>query len=434
MLLKKLIIVVLLFQSFQMLALTDTDFIKETVDFVMVDSLAVDSVTWDSIPLDSIQVPDEVTYALDHMLSNLFLDKAKKSQCDTTTFDVQVPDSVVKLRLSLMPCVMEMPFNHHVRSFIDLYTVKRRSQVSYFRGLGDYYFRLFEQELDKNDLPFELKYLPVIESALNVTAVSRAGAAGLWQFMSATGRMYGLEINSLIDERMDPYKSTHAAVKYLKDLYAIYGDWHLVIAAYNCGPGNVNKAIRRAGGKQDYWAIYPFLPAETRGYVPIFIAANYALYYADAHNICKAEVELPHPIDTVIINQRIHFEQIASVLNVPKEQIKMLNPQYRREIIPGDLKPYSVALPVSLTGMFIDKFEEITAYKADSLINNRRAEVSTALASSGAGGNVTYHTVRSGQTLSGIAARYGVSVTRLRQWNNIRGSLIRPGQRIKIIK
>lgn len=384
---------------------------------------------------DTIAVPDEVTYALDHMLSNWFVSKAKKSDCDTTRFDHHVPDSVISMRLRLMPCVMEMPFNSFVRSFVDLYTVRRRNQLSYLLGLSDYYFRLFEQVLDKNKLPLELKYLPVIESALNPTAISRVGAAGLWQFMAATGRMYGLEINSLVDERMDPYKSTHAAVRYLKDLYDIYGDWHLVIAAYNCGPGNVNKAIRRAGGKQDYWTIYPFLPAETRGYVPIFIAANYAMYYANAHNICKATIEFPRAVDTVMINQRIHFEQIAAVMDIPKEQIKMMNPQYRREIIPGDLKPYAVVLPVKKTGLFIDKFDEIVAYKADSLINNRRTEVSIPQASaSSGGGRVIYHTVRQGQTLSGIAARYGVSVARIRQWNNISGSIIRPGQRIKIIK
>ncbi len=384
---------------------------------------------------DSISIPDEVTYALDHMLSNWFVSKARKSNCDTTRFDHHVPDSVISTRLRLMPCVMEMPFNNYVRSFVDLYTVRRRSQVSYLMGLGDYYFRLFEQVLDKNKLPIELRYLPVIESALNPTAISRAGAAGLWQFMTATARMYGLEINSLVDERLDPYKSTHAAARYLKDLYDLYGDWHLVIAAYNCGPGNVNKAIRRAGGKQDYWAIYSFLPAETRGYVPIFIAANYALYYANAHNICKATIDFPKAVDTVMINQRVHFEQISKVLNVPKEQIKMMNPQYRREIIPGDIKSYAVVLPVKMTGMFIDKFDEIVAYKADSLVNNRRAEVSIPHATASfSGSKVTYHTVRKGQTLSGIAARYGVSVTRIKQWNNLRSSMIRPGQRLKINK
>lgn len=383
---------------------------------------------------DSIPVPDEVTYALDHMLSNWFVSKTRKSLCDSTHFNQHVPDSVISMRLRLMPCVMEMPFNNHVRSFVDLYTVKRRNQLSYLLGLGDYYFRLFEQILDKNKLPIELRYLPVIESALNPTAISPAGAAGLWQFMTSTARMYGLEINSLVDERMDPLKSTHAAARYLKDLYDIYGDWHLVIAAYNCGPGNVNKAIRRSGGKQDYWGIYPYLPVETRGYVPIFIAANYSLYYANTHNICKATIEFPKAVDTIMINQRVHFEQIASVLNLPKEQIKMMNPQYKREIIPGDLKPYAVVLPVKMTGMFIDKFNEIVSFKADSLINNRRAEVNIPQATALSRGRVIYHTVRKGQTLSGIAARYGVPVTRIKKWNNLRGSMIRPGQRLKINK
>jgi membrane-bound lytic murein transglycosylase D len=384
---------------------------------------------------DSILVPDEVSYALDHMLTNWYVSNAKTHHCDSTHFDYYVPDSVVSKRLRLMPCVMEMPFNNNVRSFIDLYTIKRRNQVGYLLSLGDYYFRLFEQVLDKNKLPIELRYLPVIESALNPTAISRAGASGLWQFMSATGRMYGLEINSLVDERMDPYKSTHAAVKYLKDLYDIYGDWHLVIAAYNCGPGNVNKAIRRAGGKQDYWAIYPFLPTETRGYVPIFIAANYAMNYANAHNICKSSIDFPKAVDTVMINQRIHFDQISYVLNIPKEQIKMMNPQYRREIIPGDIKPYAVVLPMQITGMFIDKMSDIAAYKADSLINNRRSEINIASQSvAQSNSKIIYHTVKSGQTLSSIAARYGVSVSRIRQWNNIHGSMIRPGQKIKIHK
>jgi membrane-bound lytic murein transglycosylase D len=382
---------------------------------------------------EKIPVPDDFVYQLDHMLSNWMTTTAKKTPCDSSKFDQHVPDSVVSKRLRLMPCIMEMPFNNYVRSFVDLYTVKRRSQVSYLLGLGDYYFRLFEQVLDHNKLPLELKYLPVIESALNPIAISRAGAAGLWQFMSSTGKMYGLEINSLVDERMDPYKSTIAAARYLKDLYGIYGDWHLVIAAYNCGPGNVNKAVRRAGGKQDYWAVYPFLPAETRGYVPIFIAANYAMYYAHAHNICKAGIEFPKAVDTVMIHKRIHFEQIAAIMDIPVEQIRHMNPQYRRSVIPGDIKPYAVVLPMKLTGKFIDKFDEIVNYKADSLVNTRRVEVNIPK-STAASGKVIYHKVAKGQTLSGIAARYGVSVTKIKKWNNIRGSMIKPGQRIKILK
>ena len=384
-------------------------------------------------PAVPIEEPDEFAYALDHMLSNWLLTTVRTSDCDTTLEVPMVSDSLIHLRLRKMPCVMEMPFNQHVRSFVDLYTVRRRKQLSYLLGLGDYYFKIFELALEKAKLPLELKYLPVIESALRPNVYSRAGAAGLWQFMVGTGKIYGLEINSLVDERMDPYKSTNAAVQYLKDMYAIYDDWHLVIAAYNCGPGNVNKAIRRAGGKRDYWSIYPYLPAETRGYVPIFIAANYSMHYAQAHNICKASIEFPKVADTIVVRQRMHLEQIASVLDLPIEQLRIMNPQYRRDIIPGDQRPYAVSLPMHLTGKFIDKLDVIAGYKADSLVNNRRTdvEIKSAPASSS---SVIYHKVKKGQTLGGIAARYGVSVAKIRSWNGIKGSVIRPGQRLKIQK
>lgn len=392
------------------------------------------------VETEKIDVPDDVEYSLDYMLSGWFLARSSVFPCDPDKVVPQTSDSVVKRRLALMPCVMEMPFNQHVRSFIDMYTQRRRRQIGLMLGLGEYYFKIFDEVLNKYDMPHELRYLPVIESALNATAVSRMGAGGLWQFMVATGRMYGLEVNSLVDERMDPHKSTHAAARFLKDLYDIYGDWHLVIAAYNCGPGNVNKAIRRAGGVQDYWAIYPYLPSETRGYVPIFIAATYAMHYAPAYQICKAEIQFPKTVDTIMIQRRIHFEQIAAVLDIPVEHVRLLNPQYRRNIIPGDLKPYSVALPVHMVGKFIDRFDEIAEYRADELVNNRRAEVTAAGASaatSGGGsgsGNLITHTVTRGQTLSGIAARYGVSVNRIRQWNNLSGTNIREGQRLKIYK
>ncbi len=392
-------------------------------------------------PKDTIEIPDEVRYTLDHMLSNWMIRNNASIPCEAEKSVPVVSDSVIMMRLKLMPCVMEMPFNQHVRSFIDMYTQRRRRQVSYLLGMGDFYFRIFDEVLVKHKLPLELRYLPVIESALNATAVSRVGAAGLWQFMLGTGRMYGLEVNSLVDERLDPHKSTHAAAEFLKDLYEIYGDWHLVIAAYNCGPGNVNKAIRRAGGKRDYWAIYPFLPRETRGFVPIFIAANYAMHYAHAHGICKAEIDYPRTMDTVVVHQRLHFEQIAAVLNVPLDHLRLLNPQYKLNIIPGDIKPYAVVLPLYMTGRFIDKLDEIAAYKADSLINKRREYVTpsgsqtAAVSASHSGrGNVSYHTVKRGQTLGGIAARYGVSVKKIKQWNNISGTMIREGQKLKIIK
>ena len=386
----------------------------------------------------TVSVPLDVDNTLDYMLHSWVVLRADTSNCLSSELPPVVSDSILKLRLSKMPCLMEMPFNQTVRSFIDLYTVRKRQQVEFMMGMSTYYFPIFEQVLGANNLPLELKYLPIIESALNTTAVSRMGAAGLWQFMIATGRMYGLEINSLVDERLSPVKATNAAARFLKDLYSIYGDWHLVIAAYNCGPGNVNKAIRRAGGKRDYWAIYPYLPKETRGYVPIFISANYAIHYAAEHNMCPAIVNMPLIVDTVMVHERIHLEQIAVVLNLPIDEVRLLNPQYKKDIIPGNIKPYALCLPLNTANTYIDKHDEVVAYKADELINTRRAEteilqVVTPLASSGSQ-KVTYHNVKSGQNLGYIAAKYGVSLAKLKKWNHIKGSRVKAGERLKILK
>lgn len=411
--------------------------------FLPVNAQVIDTTSTD-IPDDTeevidttLSVPEEFDNTLDFMLRSWVIQKSDSSDCFSSEDPMIVSDSIYKLRLSQMPCLMEMPFNSAVRSFIDLYSVRKRRQVEYMMGMSNYYFPIFEEILGANNLPLELKYLPIIESALNTTAVSRVGAAGLWQFMIATGRMYGLEINSLVDERLSPLKATKAAAQFLKDLYSIYGDWHLVIAAYNCGPGNVNKAIRRSGGKRDYWAIYPYLPKETRGYVPIFVAANYVMNYAPEHNLCAAKVNMPVITDTIDVHQRVHLEQIAEVLNLPIEEIRLLNPQYRRDIVPGNIKPYSIRLPLNYANTFIDKYNEILAYKADSLINNRRTEIEIVQAapiSVGGSGKVTYHKVKNGQTLSGIAARYGVALSKLKKWNHLSGSKIKPGQRLKIIK
>jgi membrane-bound lytic murein transglycosylase D len=386
----------------------------------------------------TLNVPLEFDNTLDYMLQSWVIQRASTLNCNSSDNVVTVPDSVYKLRLSKMPCLMEMPYNPNVRSFIELYTVRKRHQVEYMLGMSNYYFPLFEQVLGANNLPLELKYLSIIESALNTTIVSRMGAAGLWQLMIGTGRMYGLEINSLVDERLSPVKATNAAAKFLKDLYAIYGDWNLVIASYNCGPGNVNKAIRRAGGKRDYWAIYPYLPRETRGYVPIFIAANYSLHYASQHNLCPAIVNMPTLTDTVMVHQRIHLEQVAGVLNLPIDEVRLLNPQYKKDIIPGDIKPYALCLPLNSINAFIAKFNEVVSYKADELINNRRGEIEIVQAAStitpGGSGRVTYHKVKSGQTLSDVAEKYGVSLKKLKKWNNIKGSKIMIGQKLKIIK
>jgi membrane-bound lytic murein transglycosylase D len=398
----------------------------------------IDAIDKTLISDSTLNVPAEFDNTLDYMLQSWIIQRATPSNCVSDNYVQNIPDSVYRQRLKKMPCLMEMPYNPTVRSFIDLYTVRRRTQMQYMLGLSKYYFPIFEQVLSANNLPLELKYLSIIESALNTSIVSRMGAAGLWQLMIATGRMYGLEINSLVDERLSPVKATNAAAHFLKDLYSIYGDWNLVIASYNCGPGNINKAIKRSGGKRDYWTIYPFLPKETRGYVPIFIAANYSMHFASEHNLCPATVNMPLLTDTIMVHKRIHLVQIASVLNLPIEEVRLLNPQYRKDIIPGDIKPYELCLPQNYVNSFIDKSDQILAYKADELINNRRSEIEIPSSSEsiipGGMGRVFYYKVKRGQTLSEIAAKYGISVKKLKKWNNIKGSSIRVGRRLKIIK
>jgi membrane-bound lytic murein transglycosylase D len=303
-------------------------------------------------------------------------------------------------------------------------------------GLGkSYYFPIFERVLAKYDLPLELKYLPIIESALNVRAVSHAGAGGLWQFIVPTGRDFGLEINSLVDERFDPVKSSEAAARYLKVLYGIYNDWHLVIAAYNCGPGNVARAMRRSSGKTDYWSIYPNLPRETRGYVPIFIAANYIMNYYSEHNSCPATPKFIQVTDTVSVTSRIHFEQISSVLNIPIDDIRFLNPQYRQDIIPGNIRTYKLVLPANKIPSYEQNLDSILAYKADALTAKQvTVEPSSNAAQSAGSGKITYYKVRNGDNLSAIASRHRVTVTQIKHWNGLNKNFIRVGQKLKIYR
>jgi membrane-bound lytic murein transglycosylase D len=323
---------------------------------------------------ERIDIPKNMTYPLDSLLNDWqvknFIDQQK--ECSTSPNNPIFPDSVYIDRLQRIPAVMEMPYNDVVRKFIVLYTGHMRNQISFMLSACNFYVPMFEEALDAYDVPMELKYLPVIESSLNPKAVSPVGAAGLWQFMLYTGRQYGLEMNSLVDERRDPVKETWAAARYLKDLYNIYHDWNLVIAAYNCGPNNINKAIRRSGGKTDYWAIYNYLPRETRGYVPAFIAANYVMTYYCNHNICPMETNIPISTDTIQINRELHFDQIAAVLHIDKKMIRSLNPQYRRDIIPGESHPYTLRLPQSEISKFIDHQDSIYSYRSNELTPNRR--------------------------------------------------------------
>lgn len=348
--------------------------------------------------------------------------------CRQTPVGPVVTDSVIMERLGRLPATIEMPFNEVVRKFVDIYSNRLRKKVSFMLAAGNLYMPVFEEALDVYNMPIELKYLPVIESALNPKAKSRAGAAGLWQFMYRTGKIYGLENNSLVDERCDPYKATWAAVRYMKDLYDIYKDWNLVLAAYNCGPGTINKAIHRSGGKTDFWELYPFLPKETRGYVPSFIAANYIMNYYCEHGITPMETKTPVSVDTVMVNKDINLNQIAGVCEVDVDMLRSLNPQYKTDLVPGGRKPCSITMPHEMVGNFIDNQEKILVFEAKKYQNRR----STAKIGGPKGIVPKYHRVRSGETLGHIARKYGTTVSRLRRLNGLRNNNIRAGKSLRV--
>lgn len=398
-----------------------------------------------------IGLPEGMTFHTDSLLQEwharhyLFPD----TTCvEDPNFNPPFPEEVFRERLERIPAVMEMPHNQVVQKFIDQYSGRLRRSVAYMLGAGNFYIPMFEEALDFYGLPLELKYLPVIESALDPTAQSRAGAVGLWQFMLSTGKRYGLEVNSLVDERRDPIKSTYAAAHYLSDLYKIFGDWNLVIAAYNCGPANVTKAIHRADGAKDYWTIYPYLPKETRGYVPAFIAANYIMSYYCEHNICPMKTQLPVVTDTIVVTRDIHFDQIAAFCNIDKDAIRALNPQYRKDVVPGKSAPRVLRLPQENLLAFIDNEDTICNHRSEELLT-RRATVAVpetdALSNNQASSNGSRKgkskrnstsqknvTVRKGDTLSQIAARNHTTVSKLRKLNRIKGDRINPGQKIRV--
>lgn len=405
-----------------------------------------------------IDLPEAMTNEYDSLLSvynnRTYLNI--NTDCNMPDVNPVYSKEVYKERLARIPSVIELPYNDVVQKFIDRYSGRLRRSVSIMLGAQNFYMPTFEEALESYGLPLELKYLPVIESALNPNAVSHVGATGLWQFMLATGKQYGLEINSLVDERRDPVRASYAAAHYLRDLYKIFGDWNLVIAAYNCGPENINKAIHRSNGATDYWQIYPYLPKETRGYVPAFIAANYIMNYYCDHNICPMQANLPSKTDTVVVSRDVHFEQVAQVLGMEIDQIKQLNPQYRRNIVNGSTRPMALRLPATLVGKFIDNEDSIYAYRPDVLLAkrtevevnddvpsySRRSSSSSRSKSTSKrnsrrskgkknkrGRNVT---IRQGDTLSEIAKRNGTTVSKLKKLNKISGSSIRAGKKLRI--
>ena len=442
------------------------------------------------------EVPEALTNEVDSLLklyhSQMYL--TPDGDCQYRDENPYFSDEVYKERLMRMPNIMEMPYNEVVRKFIDRYASRMRRAVGYWLGASNFYMPIFEQALETYNMPLELRYLPVIESGLNPKATSRVGAAGLWQFMLVTGKQYGLTVNSLVDERRDPIKSSYAAAHFLSDLYKIFGDWNLVIAAYNCGPENINRAIHRAGGERDYWKIYPYLPKETRGYVPAFIAANYIMNYYCEHNICPMRTQLPAKSDTVVVNRDVHLKQVAAVCQLSLEELRTLNPQYRRDIVNGSSAPSVIRLPEMAVNTFIDYEDSIYNYNTETLLT-KRSEVAVeeakpevmryaattytaprqmsrherrALAASnskssrhdrklsreerrskhkadredrhskkgkrGKGKKEVNQsvTIKEGQTLSEIARKNHTTVDKLKKLNGIKGSNIRAGKKLKV--
>ena len=417
--------------------------VTDTISQIQVSTL------FDSLETEDVATETNFDENLDSLMHMWYIENGGIIQApdSLTKADTTIPvfsDSVYMSRLEAIPTTVELSYNKIVRNYIKMYTEKKRGSVEVMLGLADYYFPIFDDIFDYYDIPNEMKYMAIIESALNPRAYSRARAVGLWQFMYGTGRIYGLEINSLVDERRDPIKSTHAAARFVKDLYNIYGDWILVIAAYNCGPGNVNKAIRRSGGKRNYWDIYYYLPRETRGHVPAFIAATYMMNYYKEHNLVPAKIEFPLASDTIMVKELVHLKQISEVLDIPLKQIKDMNPQYRTDIIPASSKTYSVRLPLVKTLEFIDLEDSIYAYKDSVFFNDKVITQPTTSTSSdythyipeapGKDYDKLTYTVKSGDNLGYISSWYNVRVSDLRYWNNIHRNIIRSGQKLTIYK
>lgn len=349
---------------------------------------------------------------------------------DSVKFESNVPDEVYIERLKKMNSFITLPYNENVRKYIVLYSEKMPNKMSHMLGLCRYYMPIFEEIFDKYDLPIELKAMTIIESALNPRAVSPVGAKGMWQFMYNTAKAYGLNIDSFVDERMDPVKSADAAARFLEDAYEIFGDWNLAIASYNCGAGNVRKAIRRAGGKRGFWDIWPYLPRETRGYGPAFVGALYTLNYYKEHDIKPADVGMPVAVDTFRINKQLHLKQVSELTGAPLEELKNLNPQYRHEIIPGHSREYILRIPVEYSNAFIEKEDTIYRHKAEEYFNP--ATIKKII--DGGDGELIWYKVKSGDYLGKIASKYRVSVAQIKKWNGLTSTNIRVGQRLKIYR
>ena len=394
-------------------------------------SLYADSETKNTSP-----IVEEYTAAVSDSLLNLYYVQKKIAMSDEGYFDMDsvrfqsnVPDSVYIERIRQMNSFITLPYNDIVKNYIIKYSEKMPMTIGKILGLCEYYMPIFQEIFNQYDMPEELRAMAVIESAMNPLAVSRVGAKGMWQFMYSTAKSYGLSINSFVDERLDPIKSAHAAAQYLQDAYDIFGDWNLAIAAYNCGAGNVNKAIRRSGSRA-FWDIWPYLPRETRGYVPAFVGALYTMNYYKEHGIRPTAVETPAHVDTMHINKMLHLKQVSELTGAPLEDLKNLNPQYRHEIIPGNEREYILRIPYTYTNAFIENEDSLYRHKADVYFNPVTIKK---IKEDGDGERIVYR-VKSGDYLGKIAANHGTTVAKIKKWNNLTTNDIRVGQRLIIYR
>ena len=394
----------------------------------------------------SAGLEDYTTVSTDTLLGQWYMHRQSRIpgreqyNMDSVRFTTDVPDSVLMKRLMAMNSFISLPYNETVKNFMILYSEKMPTKMGEMLGLSQYYMPLFEETFRQYGLPLELKYVAIIESALNPRAESRVGAKGMWQFMYRTAINYGLKVDSYTDERMDPIASVDAAARYFRDAYRIFGDWALAISAYNCGSGNVNKAIKRAGGRTDFWSVYEYLPRETRGYVPAMVGAMYAFRYASENGLRPDPISMPVYVDTFHIHKNLHFRQISEVLGIPLDDVRDLNPQYYSDIVPGAGSDEVLRLPFNYTSAFLDMQDSIYRYKTDVLfaakVQDGRETVNgrPVPTSRGATGQWVYYKVKSGDSLGKIARKYHCTVKQLKSWNNLRSDRINIGQRLKVGK
>ena len=413
-------------------------------DKELTDSLAADIM--DMYEMSSVRSaaglnPEDYNAAVsDSLLTLWYLHNQVKNSREGEGLDMDsihltsdTPDKVYLQRLAAMNSFITLPFNETVRNYMILYSEKMPTKMSHILGLCQYYMPIFEETFAKYDMPLELKYMAIIESALNPVAVSRAGAKGMWQFMYRTATLYGLKIDSFVDERLDPVKSADAAARYLRDSYSIFGDWNLAISAYNCGAGNVNKAIKRAGGKTDFWSIYEFLPRETRGYVPAFVGAMYAITYAKEYGLIPDRVPMPAHVDTFNIQKMLHLRQVNELVGVPMDELHNLNPQYIADIIPSDRDGNILRIPYQYTGSFVEHEDSVYTYKEKEFFSPATiTNIREGNASGGGGGGRISYKVKKGDYLGRIASRYHVSINQIKRWNNLRSNNLRVGQTLYI--